>query len=225
MADFVLNMISCQGGIPCVTRTRLTRIRHRMQLSGVRNHGFGSPLDNSRRGFTRLEYKILSLATDKPDLVLRTIRNFEKPEPESRFGAIFATMAKIAAGLLLQAILLQVVPHAAAFPAKLVSRADAEYDYVVIGGGPSGLVVAERLSENKDVSVLVIESGPLLEGKEESDELLVNPKFTNLGFGGAKFTWPNISSGPQEGLNGRYFLQVYGKVRDICELVILSVRI
>ena len=36
---------------------------------------------------------------------------------------------------------------------------EEEYDYVVIGGGTSGLVIANRLSEQKDVSVLVIEAG------------------------------------------------------------------
>ncbi|PYH94523.1 alcohol oxidase [Aspergillus ellipticus CBS 707.79] len=41
----------------------------------------------------------------------------------------------------------------------LASAATPEYDYVIIGGGTSGLVVANRLSENPDVSVLVIEAG------------------------------------------------------------------
>ncbi|KAJ3959104.1 hypothetical protein N0V92_004298 [Colletotrichum tropicale] len=36
-----------------------------------------------------------------------------------------------------------------------------EYDYVVVGGGLSGLVVANRLSENSDATVLVIEAGGL----------------------------------------------------------------
>ncbi|KAF5505571.1 Dehydrogenase xptC [Colletotrichum siamense] len=36
-----------------------------------------------------------------------------------------------------------------------------EYDYVVVGGGLSGLVVANRLSENSDATVLVVEAGDL----------------------------------------------------------------
>lgn len=33
------------------------------------------------------------------------------------------------------------------------------YDYVIVGGGITGLIVANRLTERKDISVLVIESG------------------------------------------------------------------
>ncbi|CAD0095458.1 unnamed protein product [Aureobasidium vineae] len=36
------------------------------------------------------------------------------------------------------------------------------YDYVIVGGGTSGLVVANRLTENPHISVLVIERGYLL---------------------------------------------------------------
>lgn len=38
---------------------------------------------------------------------------------------------------------------------------DATYDYVIVGCGISGLVVANRLSASPDVSVLCIEAGPL----------------------------------------------------------------
>lgn len=47
------------------------------------------------------------------------------------------------------------------FPPPSVSTLPAvtEYDYVVVGGGTSGCVVAARLSENPNVQVLLIEAG------------------------------------------------------------------
>ncbi|KAF7713453.1 Glucose oxidase [Penicillium ucsense] len=51
------------------------------------------------------------------------------------------------------------------------------YDFVIIGGGTSGLVVANRLSENKDITVAVIEAG---------DSVFSNPNVTNVnGYGRA----------------------------------------
>ncbi|KUI67177.1 Glucose oxidase [Cytospora mali] len=65
---------------------------------------------------------------------------------------------------------------AAARPGQLKSHANTSvYDYVVVGGGTSGLVVANRLSEDPSVSVLVIERG---------GSVLNNPNVTDVnGYG------------------------------------------
>lgn len=62
------------------------------------------------------------------------------------------------------------VPHAS-------HKSDSTYDYIVVGGGTSGLVVANRLSEQKNTTVLVIEAG---------GSVYNNPNVTDtLGYGKA----------------------------------------
>jgi choline dehydrogenase-like flavoprotein len=56
----------------------------------------------------------------------------------------------------------------------------ATYDYVVIGGGTSGLTIASRLAANPSISVAVVEAGGIYE--------LDNPTEVIPGFAGLQST-------------------------------------
>lgn len=59
------------------------------------------------------------------------------------------------------------------------------FDYVVVGGGTSGLVVAERLTENPNTSVLVLEAG----GEHTTDPRIRTPAFWRPLLGVDEFDW------------------------------------
>ncbi|CEG75541.1 hypothetical protein RMATCC62417_10566 [Rhizopus microsporus] len=46
---------------------------------------------------------------------------------------------------------------------SIYGQDEQAYDYIIAGGGVSGLTVASRLSDNPNVHVLVIEAGPIVE--------------------------------------------------------------
>lgn len=78
-------------------------------------------------------------------------------------------------------------------------------DYIIIGGGTSGLVVANRLSEDPDVQVLVLEAGQDLSADPRVN---VPALFTTLMGSDAAWQYQSV---PQPGLGGRTIREPQGK--------------
>ncbi|KAF9895293.1 hypothetical protein FE257_000197 [Aspergillus nanangensis] len=80
------------------------------------------------------------------------------------------------------------------------------FDFVVIGGGTSGLVVANRLTENPKINVLVLEAGT----NRLNDPRLQVPALGVATFEDPDFDW-DFKCPPQSQLNGRQLLGNKGR--------------
>ncbi|KAF6785939.1 GMC oxidoreductase [Colletotrichum sojae] len=81
------------------------------------------------------------------------------------------------------------------------------FDYIIVGGGTAGLVVANRLSEDAEVRVLVVEAC----GDRSADPLVLTPGLVAGIYGKDEYDW-NFISVPQPGLNNRRINQPRGKM-------------
>ncbi|KAJ6451318.1 alcohol oxidase [Mycena sanguinolenta] len=79
-----------------------------------------------------------------------------------------------------------------------LTRLKLKFDYIVVGGGTSGAVIANRLSENNDISVLVLEAG----GSNANVLDIIVPAFCTIATPQTPQDW-NYTTIPQTGLNGR----------------------
>src|SRR5690606_21540497 len=80
----------------------------------------------------------------------------------------------------------------------------ANYDFIVVGAGAGGAVVANRLSENLDVKVLLLEAGP----GQLPEAVRIPAAWPTLWH--TDLDW-NYDSVPQPGLNGREVFEPRGK--------------
>ena len=79
------------------------------------------------------------------------------------------------------------------------------YDYVIVGAGTAGPIVASRLSEDSDVSVLLLEAG----GENTNDISRTPGAFFKVW--GTDYDW-QYETQPQNGLNNRKIYQPRGRV-------------
>ena len=85
----------------------------------------------------------------------------------------------------------------------MVSQA---WDYVIVGGGSAGCVLANRLSADPDVKVLLLEAGP-----EDKSLWLRMPAGMSKIVWGTKYSWA-FTSEPEPHLGGRQLGHPRGKV-------------
>lgn len=82
-----------------------------------------------------------------------------------------------------------------------------EYDYVIIGGGTAGLVLASRLTEDPAINVAIIEAGE----KNFDDPQINIPGLMNTLYGDKKYDW-DFHTTPQKYLNNRVLAWPRGRI-------------
>ncbi|KAG0252886.1 hypothetical protein DFQ27_007793 [Actinomortierella ambigua] len=87
-----------------------------------------------------------------------------------------------------------------------------EYDYIIIGGGTAGCVLAARLAEDPDVSVLILEAGG------SHDMLMTRIPMAGWSCYGTKHDWKFVTV-PQVFCNNRKLNVVRGKLLGGCSSI------
>lgn len=83
---------------------------------------------------------------------------------------------------------------------------DFKYDYIIVGAGSAGAVVAARLSEDPQITVLLIEAGPVNKSYWSKIPLGFPKVMTD-----SRYAW-SLSSEPEPALKNRRIMIVQGKM-------------
>lgn len=95
-----------------------------------------------------------------------------------------------------------------------MGSAPENFDYIIVGGGTAGLTVANRLSEDANVKVLVIEAGQ----DHSQNPLALTPGLVVGMYGKPEYDW-NFSSTPQV---SEYVMAPYLSVVVVVLLLLLD---
>ena len=87
------------------------------------------------------------------------------------------------------------------------------FDYIIVGAGSAGCVLANRLSEDQSVSVCLVEAGPV-----DSNPLIHAPFGFSLLAENKKINW-RFETVPQPQLNGRRGYQLTFSIAYIRDFV------
>lgn len=87
---------------------------------------------------------------------------------------------------------------------------EEKFDYVILGAGSAGCVLASRLTEDADVRVCLLEAGPSDTGSWDSWKIRM-PSALTFNLNGTKYNW-DFWTTPQKHLDGRRIHQPRGKM-------------